>query len=239
MFGHEKGAFTNATHRKQGKFEAAKGGTLFLDEVTEMAPHIQVKLLRVLQDGEFERVGGLQTLISDVRIIAATNRDPEQAILDGLLRSDFYYRLNVIQLSLPSLRERPDDIPLLVEHFLRVHATKNNRPFKSTTKSVMDILQGWSWPGNVRELENVMERAVVLSKGDIIDVIDLPAHIRNYIPEDRVLRFPIGTPLKEVERRMIETTLALVNGDKNKAAELLGMTVRTLYRREAEWKRED
>ena len=239
MFGHEKGAFTNATQRKQGKFEAAQRGTLFLDEVTEMAPHLQVKLLRVLQDGEFERVGGLKTLMSNVRIIAATNRDPEQAIQEGDLRRDFYYRLNVIQLSLPSLRERPDDIPLLVEHFLRVHATKNSRPFKNATNSVMDILQGWSWPGNVRELENVIERAVVLSKGEVIDVIDLPAHIRNYIPEDRVLRFPIGTPLKEVERRMIETTLALVNGDKNKAADLLGMTVRTLYRREAEWKRED
>lgn len=239
MFGHEKGAFTNASQRKIGKFEAAHNGTLFLDEVTEMAPHLQVKLLRVLQDGEFERVGGVKTLHSNVRIIAATNRDPAQAISEGQLRQDIYYRLNVIQLELPSLQDRQEDIPLLANHFLRVHATKNNRPFKNLTVAALNILQDWRWPGNVRELENVIERAVVLSKGDRIDTSDLPAHIRNHIPEDNVLHFPIGTPLKEVERRMIETTLNLVKGDKSKAAELLGMTIRTLYRREAEWKKED
>jgi len=239
MFGHEKGAFTNANQRKIGKFEAANGGTLFLDEVTEMAPHLQVKLLRILQEGQFERVGGLKTLTSNVRILAATNRDPEKAILEGYLRKDIYYRLNVVQLALPPLNKRQDDIPLLAEYFLNFHAQKNNRPFKRLTSSALHILQGWSWPGNVRELENVIERAVVLCKGDAIDVIDLPSHIRNYIPEDKVLHFPLGTPLKEVERRMIETTLSLVDGDKNKAADLLGMTVRTLYRREAEWKKDE
>jgi two-component system, NtrC family, response regulator HydG len=239
MFGHEKWAFTGANQRKIGKFEAAHNGTLFLDEVTEMAPHLQVKLLRILQDGEFERVGGVKTITSNVRILAATNRDPSKAITEGILRQDIYYRLNVIQLSLPDLKERQEDIPLLAEHFLQIHSSKNSRPLKNLTKAALHILQAWSWPGNVRELENVIERAVVLSKGEVIDVPDLPAQIRNHIPEDNVLHFPIGTPLKEVERRMIETVLNLVDGDKNKAAELLGMTVRTLYRREAEWKKED
>lgn len=239
MFGHEKGSFTGANQRKIGKFEAAHNGTLFLDEVTEMAPHLQVKLLRVLQEGEFERVGGVKTISSNVRILAATNRDPKKAINDGILRQDIYYRLNVIQLSLPPLKERQEDIPLLAEHFLQIHSTKNNRPLKNLSKSALLVLQAWSWPGNVRELENVIERAVVLSKESVIDVPDLPAQIRNHIPEDKIFHFPIGTPLKEIERRIIETTLNLVGGDKNKAAEMLGMTVRTLYRREAEWKKED
>lgn len=235
MFGHEKGAFTSALKRKQGKFELASQGTLFLDEVTEMAPHLQVKLLRVLQEGEFERVGGSETLKTQARIIAASNQDIQKAVEEGRFRSDLYYRLNVIQLTLPSLEDRKEDIPLLVEYFLEKHAKKNNRPHKNITKETLDILQQWHWPGNVRELENIIERAVVLSKGNEIEKRDLPPQLHHY-HSNQILKFPIGTPIRDIEKAMILATLRLVNGDKTKAAEILGITARTIYRKEAEWK---
>jgi two-component system, NtrC family, response regulator HydG len=236
LFGHEKGAFTGAKERRKGRFELAQGGTLFLDEVTEMSPHLQVKLLRVLQDGEFERVGGSETIVSNARIIAATNRSPLQAIEEGILRADLYYRLNVIQLSLPPLRERPEDIPLLARHFVLETSRKNKRPPKELTKEAMECLALWRWPGNVRELENAIERAVVLSRKEQIELTDLPAMLRERTSDSDMLQFLPGTPLKEVERRLILATLGLVDGDKNKAANLLGITARTIYRKEAEWK---
>ncbi len=238
MFGHEKGAFTSAMRRKQGRFELANQGTLFLDEVTEMAPHLQVKLLRVLQEGEFERVGGSETLKTQTRIIAASNQNIQQSVNEGHFRADLYYRLNVIQFTLPSLEDRKDDIPLLVEYFLNKHCQKNNRPHKNITKNALDILQQWHWPGNVRELENIIERAVVLSKGPEIEERDIPPHLHQY-HSDQLLKFPIGTPIREVEKAMILATLQLVNGDKTKAAEILGITARTIYRKEAEWKATD
>ncbi len=238
LFGHELGAFTGAVGKKEGRFDIARGGTLFLDEVTEMSPTVQVKLLRVLQDGEYERVGGTKTLKTDVRIIAATNRDPEQAITDGTLRADLYYRLNVIRVQLPPLRQRLEDIPLLAQHFIARHAERNSRNVKGISPEALEALVGWSWPGNVRELENATERAVVLSREEIISLTDLPPAIRSHRAAPDSLTFTVGTPLKLVERRMIETTLAQVDGDKTLAARLLGITARTIYRREAEWRDE-
>lgn len=239
LFGHEKGAFTGAHTARQGRFEMADGGTLFLDEFTELPIHLQVKLLRVLQDGEFERIGGSRTHRVDVRILAASNRDPQVAIQEGHLREDLYYRLNVIRLQLPPLRDRAEDIPLLAHHFMNQHAERNKRSTKRFTQMAMDALSQWYWPGNVRELENAIERALILSKGEMIEVIDLPFEIQQYAPQPTVLSFQVGVPLKEVEKEMIEATLQMVNGDKVQAAALLGITQRTIYRKEAEWKEED
>ena len=236
LFGHEAGAFTGAKGRREGRFELARGGTLFLDEVTEMSPQVQVRLLRVLQDGEFERVGGTRTLRADVRVIAATNRDPREAIAKGLLREDLFYRLNVVALHMPALRERPDDVPLLARHFADLHARRNGRPIRGITPEATDALSAWPWPGNVRELENALERAVVLSRDDLIGLDDLPPAIRRREGAPAALTFPVGTPIKQVERRMIEATLQHVDGDKALAAQLLGITARTIYRREAEWR---
>ena len=236
LFGHEKGAFTGARERRKGRFELAKRGTLFLDEVTEMSPHLQVKLLRVLQDGEFERVGGTETIVSDARIIAATNRNPQKAIEEGRLRADLYYRLNVIQLTLPPLRERPEDIPLLARHFVLRASEKNKRPAKEIGGDAMESLLSWRWPGNVRELENAIERAVVLSRSDQISLPDMPAELREHVPDGELLHFLPGTPLKDVERRLILATLSMVGGDKSRAAAMLGITARTIYRKEAEWR---
>ena len=239
LFGYEAGAFTGAQGRKEGRFDLARGGTLFLDEITEMSPGVQAKLLRVLQDGEYERVGGTRTLRADVRVIAATNRDPEAVVREGRLREDLYYRLNVIRLHLPPLRERRDDIPLLARHFVALHARRNKRPVSGVSAEAMDVLMMWPWPGNVRELENALERAVVLARGELVGVSDLPPALRNQTSGPSVLHFAVGTPLKDVERDMIEATLKAVGGDKARAAALLGITSRTIYRREAEWRGEE
>lgn len=236
LFGYEPGAFTGAQGRKEGRFDLARGGSLFLDEITEMSPGVQAKLLRVLQDGEYERVGGTKTLRADVRVIAATNRDPEAVVREGRLREDLYYRLNVIRLALPPLRERRDDIPLLARHFVALHAKRNKRPVAGVSAEAMDALITWPWPGNVRELENALERAVVLARGELIGLGDLPPPLRAQQLGPSVLHFAVGTPLNKVERDMIEATLKAVGGDKARAAALLGITSRTIYRREAEWR---
>jgi len=236
LFGYERGAFTGATGRKEGRFDLARGGTLFLDEITEMKPAIQVRLLRVLQDGEYERVGGTETLIADCRVIAATNRDIEEEVASGGFRADLYYRLNVVPIRVPPLRERSDDIPLLAQHFLVRFVRKNRKELAGITPEAIDALCGWKWPGNVRELENAIERAVVLCRGDKIDVGDLPPAMRSATSDQKTLSFDVGTPLKDVERRMIEETLRYCNGDKQLAASLMGITARTLYRREAGWR---
>lgn len=238
LFGYEKGAFTGATGRKEGRFDLAKGGTLFLDEITEMKPAVQVRLLRVLQDGEYERVGGTATLKTDVRVIAATNRDIEKEVDAGRFRADLYYRLNVVPIRVPPLRERSDDIPLLAQHFLVRFTRKNRKELAGITPEALDALAAWPWPGNVRELENAIERAVVLCRGERVDVGDLPPQIRKGGGEKKAVSFEVGTPLKVVERRMIEETLRYCQGDKNLTASLLGITARTLYRREAEWRGE-
>lgn len=238
LFGYEKGAFTGATGRKEGRFDLARGGTLFLDEITEMKPAIQVRLLRVLQDGEYERVGGTTTLQSDVRVIAATNRDIEAEVKAGRFREDLYYRLNVVPIRVPRLKERSDDIPLLAQHFLVRFMKKNRKELAGITPEAIEALTAWPWPGNVRELENAIERAVVLCRGERVDVGDLPPQIRKGGGARKAVSFDVGTPLKIVERRMIQETLRYCHGDKNLTANLLGITARTLYRREADWRGE-
>ncbi len=238
LFGYEKGAFTGAMGRKEGRFDLARGGTLFLDEVTEMKPAMQIRLLRVLQDGEYERVGGTDTLRADVRVIAASNRDIEAEVAAGRFRQDLFYRLNVIRLTLPHLRERPEDVPLLAQHFLVRYSRKNAKTFNGFAPEALEALSGYAWPGNVRELENAIERAVVLSRDERIGVNDLPPQVREGRGARKQLQFEVGTPLKDIERLMIEETLRMCNGDKSLAASLMGITARTIYRREAEWKDE-
>jgi two-component system response regulator HydG len=234
LFGYEAGAFTGAQKRKMGRFDLAHQGTLFLDEVTEMQLSTQVKLLRVLQDGEYERVGGTETVVSDVRLIAATNRDVEAEVKAGRFREDLYYRLNVIRIDLPSLMQRWEDIPLLAQHFLLRFTAKNHKEIKGFSPEALEALGSWRWPGNVRELENAVERAVVLCRTNLIGVDDLPPPMRTAQARQQ-LSFQVGTPLKDVERRMIEETLRYCGGDKTLTASLLGITARTIYRREAEW----
>jgi two-component system response regulator HydG len=235
LFGYEKGAFTGAVARKEGRFDLADRGTLFLDEVTEMIPNAQVRLLRVLQDGEYERVGGTETLRADVRVIAATNRDIEKEVAAGRFREDLYYRLNVIPLAVPALRDRAADVPLLAQHFLVRFSEKNRKPLDGFTPEALEAMAAYRWPGNVRELENAIERAVVLCRNERIGVDDLPPPLREGTSGRKRLSFEVGTPLKVVERQMIEETLRYCNGDKNLAASLMGITARTIYRREAEW----
>ncbi len=232
LFGYEAGAFTGAAGRREGRFELADGGSLFLDEVGEMSPALQVKLLRVLQEGEFERLGGTRTISVDVRIVAATNKNLEEEVAAKRFREDLYYRLNVIKIQLPPLCERGEDIPLLVNHFLRVYARKNERPFKAMSREAMELLMRHPWPGNVRELENTIERAVVLSLHDEIRPEDLPATLRGGMKTAaRELCFPVGTPIREVELTLIRETLRYTDGDKNLAAHLLGINPRTIYRK--------
>jgi two-component system, NtrC family, response regulator HydG len=231
LFGHEKGAFTGATSQRQGRFELADGGTLFLDEIGETTPQLQVKLLRALQESEFERVGGSRVVKVNVRIVAATNSNLREEIAEGRFREDLYYRLNVIHVALPPLRDRKDDVALLAHHFLRKYAAKDGKTIGGISKAAIDRMMTWNWPGNVRELENAIERAVVLCRGDVIDVDELPPHIREGDAESRVLHVPIGTPLSEIEAMVIRETLATTRGDKRLAAQLLGIATRTIYRK--------
>ena len=231
LFGHERGAFTGAVTRREGRFAKAAAGTLFLDEIAELSPSVQVKLLRVLQEGEYEPVGG-DTQRADVRIVAATNRDLRAEVAAGRFREDLFYRLNVIAVTAPPLRSRKEDIPLLVDHFLGVYCAKNGRPRLEAPREVLQALLDYSWPGNVRELENVIERAVVLCRGDVVGIDDLPEHVAHASsPEPEVLTFPVGTSLDEVEMRLIRETLKHTRGDKSVAAQLLGISTRTIYRK--------
>ena len=239
LFGHEKGAFTGASNRRAGRFELAEGGSLFLDEVTALTPSVQIKLLRVLQDGEYERVGGTDTLTSNVRIISATNLDIEGEVSAGRFREDLYYRLNVIQLRLPTLALRNDDIALLATHFLAFFSKKNNRNLGAFSTEAMDAMNGHGWPGNVRELQNAVERAVVLARGERIEINDLPATVRQGQGRQRTFSFAVGSPIRNMEKTMILETMRHCGGDRALAASLLGITARTIYRREAEWADEE
>jgi DNA-binding NtrC family response regulator len=231
LFGHERGAFTGAVSRRDGRFARAAGGSLFLDEIGELTPAVQVKLLRVLQEGEYEPLGG-DTVRADVRIIAATNRNLQQEVEAGRFREDLYYRLNVIAITAPPLRSRRDDVPLLVDHFLGIYCAKNGRPRLSLSSEALAKLLDYSWPGNVRELENVIERAAVLCASDTLTLADLPdAVTRASAPAPSNLVFEVGTPLAEVEQRMIRETLKRTEGDKSLAAQLLGISTRTIYRK--------
>ena len=235
LFGYEKGAFTGATTSREGRFEAANGGTLFLDEIGEVSRHVQVKLLRVLQEGEIERLGGGgKTRKIDIRLIAATNIDLSEAVRRGDFREDLYYRLNVVPINVPALRDRPEDIPLLVQHFTRLYAEKNAKSISGCSRGALELLGHYAWPGNVRELENAVERAIVLSRGSVLSEDDLPREIRDHEAlgaSSRSLNFTIGTRLDEIEMRVIRETLRETRGDKRLAAKLLGIATRTIYRR--------
>jgi DNA-binding NtrC family response regulator len=231
LFGHEKGAFTGAIQQRKGRFELADTGSIFLDEISEIPPATQVKLLRVLQEGEFERVGGTQTLKTDVRVIAATNEDLETAVAEGRFRKDLYYRLNVIHLAIPPLRDRQEDIPLLALHFLDKFCLENDRAPMGITPEAMAALKSHYWPGNVRELQNVVERAVALCQGNMVELTDLPDEVRRYSPEDDQITIPVGASMEEIERRAILKTLKKTEGDKELTARLLGIGLATLYRR--------
>ena len=236
LFGYEAGAFTDAKSRKPGRFDLADRGSLFLDEVTELPIATQAKLLRVLQDGSYERLGGTETLHANTRLITATNLDPLAAVNSGKLRQDLYYRLNVIQIHIPPLRERVEDISLLARHFVDRFAIRHNRVVTGVSNGALAALEAYHWPGNIRELENTLERAVVLAQADVIGVNDLNADIARARRAPDRLSFAVGTPLKTIERRMIEATLKKCGGDRQQTANQLGTTIRTLYRREAEWR---
>jgi len=231
LFGHERGAFTSAVEQRRGRFEVADGGTIFLDEIAQLSAAMQAKLLRVLQDGRFERLGSSETRSVDVRVIAASNVDLKGAVARGAFREDLYDRLNVVAIRVPPLRDRAEDIPLLANHFLRLYCERNGREIMGITRRALDCLAGFSWPGNVRELENVIERAVVVSKGDRIGVEDLPEWITDRRALPKHVRIPIGTSVREAERRLIEATLRQTRGDKSAAAALLGINRRTIYRK--------
>ena len=231
LFGYERGAFTGAATRKQGRFELADGGTLLLDEAGDLSAATQAKLLRVLQEGEFERLGGTKTLKVDVRLVAATNQDLALLVTQRRFREDLYYRLNVIAIEIPPLRNRAEDIPLLAGHFLRVHAAKNHREIDGFTEAALGRLRAYPWPGNVRELEHAVERAVILTRGKLLDLADLPPAVSQVEPAARVVPIPLGMPLSEVEQRLIEETLRLTKGNKELAAKFLGIASRTIYRK--------
>ncbi|MFH1678452.1 MAG: sigma-54 dependent transcriptional regulator [Candidatus Omnitrophota bacterium] len=238
LFGHVKGSFTNAIKDRDGRFELADGGTMFLDEIDTFAPNLQVKLLRILQSGEFERVGDTQTKKVNVRIIAATNQDLKEAIKKGAFREDLYYRLNVICIHIPPLRERKDDIPLLVRHFLTLSNQRSNKRIIDISQEALDTLIAYDWPGNIRELENVIERAVILTQGEVIAKVDLPDHLQEgEYDQSKTGTFPGETKgnklLKEAlenpEREIIRGTLEKADWNRKKAAERLGINRTTLY----------
>ncbi|MFP4379854.1 MAG: sigma-54-dependent transcriptional regulator [Candidatus Sumerlaeia bacterium] len=231
LFGHEAGAFTDAKRQKVGRFEMADGGTLFLDEITETSPEFQVKLLRVLQEQEFERVGGSSTIHVDVRVVAATNQDIDKQVREGKFREDLYYRLNVVKIELPPLRERGDDVVLLARAFLQEFCEENDKPLKEFTPKAIEALRHYSWPGNVRQLRNVIEGLVVLSSGKKITEEDLPLEIRESSNQEKSMRLKVGSSLADMEKELIRATLKENGGNRAAAARTLGLGRKTLYRK--------
>jgi DNA-binding NtrC family response regulator len=235
LFGHEKGAFTNAIRTRIGRFELANGGTIFLDEVAEMSPHLQVKLLRVLQEQEFERLGGTKTIKCDVRIIAATNKNLDKLVEEDKFREDLYYRLKVIPIEIPPLRDRPSDIPLLIHHFLDILSKVKKKKIRGISKKALKALGNYDWPGNVRELENIIERMVILSEDDYLDVEDLPEKVAQKEKMDQTIQilipdegFSLSNAINEYERQLIINALEKADWVKNRAAKLLNMNRTTL-----------
>lgn len=228
LFGHEKGAFTGAIRKSRGRFELADGGTLLLDEVSEISPALQAKLLRVLQEKEFERIGSGETIRVDVRIISTSNKNLREQIEKGKFREDLFYRLNVIPMHIPPLRERKEDIPVLAEYFLKKYNLENNRSIEEISQKVYEMFSEYPWPGNVRELENYIERAVVTTKGKVLTPSDFPKDIA-FVKADFALgAIGVGCSIYEAERRLILKTLEAEGGNRTKAAEILGISTRTL-----------
>ena len=233
LFGHEKGAFTGASERKKGRFELADGGTLFLDEIGEIDQSVQVKLLRVLETRTFERVGGTEPISTTARIVAATNRDLRKMVDEGTFREDLFYRLFVVAIRLPSLKERPEDIPLMVQHFIKEFAKDAEKNITSISDEALNILCSYKWPGNVRELRNCVERMVVLSREEILQPNSIPLHIRESIEPgiSKKIFSPSTLNLEENEKLLIIKALDECNGNKSKAAQVLGISRRTMHRK--------
>jgi transcriptional regulator with PAS, ATPase and Fis domain len=232
LFGHERGAFTGAATRRLGCFEIANGGTLFLDEIAEMPVSLQAKLLRVLEDRKIRRLGGTNEVPVDVRVLAATNRDPAEAVEEGLFREDLLYRLNVISIDLPPLRQRKEDIPLLAQHLVAQLTERHARPARFLSAEAIEALQSHTWPGNVRELRNVIERAVIICSGEAVErhhLAPYPLEQRKHARSEDTVMLPVGTPIEEVERRMILRTLQKTENNKTRAAELLQISLKTLH----------
>jgi len=232
LFGHEKGAFTGAASRRAGCFELAEGGTLLLDEIAEMPSFLQAKLLRVIEERSVRRLGSRKEIDIDVRLLAATNKDPEAAVAKGILREDLLYRLNVFRLELPSLKERKEDLPLLAQYLVTKLAEKHGRPARFLSPAALDVLQFHAWPGNVRELRNVIERAVIICSGEQIErhhFAPYPIDQRERLRVEDTITLPVGTPIEEVERQMIMRTLQKTKNNKTRAAELLGISLKTLH----------
>lgn len=230
LFGHEKGSFTGAVARKKGRFEMAHGGTIFLDEIGEINQSVQIKILRVLQEKQFERVGGEETLEVDVRIISATNKDLKEEIGKGNFREDLFYRLNVVNIHVPPLRERKDDIPLLATAFLKEFSEENGKNIEGLDPKARTALYTYSWPGNIRELRNCLESAVVLGKGNILTLEDLPPSVTEG-SEGNYIRIELGSNMESAEKEIIKGTLVYCQGNKSKTADLLGIGRKTLHRK--------
>ena len=231
LFGHERGAFTGADRGREGRFESANGGTLLLDEFIEMRPDMQAKLLRVLEDGKVRRLGGSREKLVDVRVLAASNQSLQRSISEGRLREDLFYRLNVFTLELPPLRQRIEDLPLLVAHFIRQANQDHRARVEGVSAECLEVLKRHRWPGNVRELRNVIEHSVIVSKRQTISLDDLPPQYRSPNGKVEHVSFPLGSSLDEVERELIGRTIEFAAGNKTLAARMLGLGVRTLYRR--------
>jgi two-component system response regulator HydG len=235
LFGHERGAFTGAVARKAGRFQLANGGTIFLDEVGEMSPATQVKLLRVLQEREFEPLGGTKTIQVDIRVIAASNKDLETEVKEGKFREDLFYRLNVVPIHLPPLSERKEDIPLLAEHYFRFYKEKNKSSVRGFSPKTMDMMVRHDWPGNVREMENAIERAVLFCQGEYISPQDLPSPIQTAQNGQRLVSVPAGMTLKQVEKEVVMNCLAETNGNRTQTARILGISRKTLQNKLKEY----
>jgi DNA-binding NtrC family response regulator len=239
LFGHEKGAFTGAVERRIGRFEAADGGTLFLDEIAEIDPSVQVKILRVLEQRQFERVGGSKTLTVDVRLVAATNRDLAKVTAEGKFRDDLFYRLNVVTVTMPPLRERQEDVPLLIKAFHDEFSRENNKPIYDITPEAMKVLLAYSWPGNVRELRNCIERMVVLTRGNKLTVADIPSSIREATTSAPAPAIRAAVTIEEAEKQLIIQALKETKGNRTAAAAKLGISRRTLHRKLHEYNLRD